>query len=302
MSISGSRSESVNRRFSKSGPHAAYKGFLFVVPILALFALFKFYPIVKAILVSLTDASPLSDEQNFVGLDNYVALTQDSQFLRALRVTAYYVSGTVAPLVVLSLGLALLLNQPIKGRAFFRAAIFIPALIPVIVAPILWRFLYHPFGLVNQVISFLGFDPVPWLTTRDAVIPAFIVTSVWRFVPLFAMIYLAGLQSIPQELYQAAEVDGASALQRFRHLTMPLLKPTTLVVMVIGVTLTAKSLVLAFVMTGGGPSGASKVLSLFIFEQGFRFQRLGYASATSIVLLLVIMAVTLASFWLMREQ
>ena len=292
------------RRFvrSQKGPRSAYKGFLFVLPILILFIVFKFYPIFRAILLSFTDASPLNNEQHFIGLENYQRLFQDSQFLRSLRITAYYVVGTVAPLVVLSLLLALLLNQVIRGRGVFRVLILLPALIPIIVVPILWRFLYHPYGLMNEVIGFFGMQPISWLTTRAAVIPAFIIATDWRFVPLFSIIYLAGLQSIPEQLYDAARIDGASAIQRFRYITLPLLRPTIVVVIVVAVTLTAKSLVLALVMTGGSPDGASRVLSLFIFEQGFRLQRIGYASAASMVLLVIIVMFTIINLRLFRED
>jgi ABC-type sugar transport system permease subunit len=290
----------LRRRFR--GPHANYWGFLFVLPILLFFIVFKFWPILQAFWLSFTDANLVGDQENFIGLENYSKLMQDSQFLRSLRITGYYVFGTVIPLTVLSLGLAVLLNQKIKGKGFFRVMLFLPALVPIIVVPILWRFLYHPYGLVNEVVKVFGFEPISWLTSEAAVIPAFIIATEWRFVPLFMVIYLAGLQGIPEELYDAARVDGASTWQRFRRVTLPLLRPTIVVVVVMSVTMTAKSLVLSLVMTGGNPNGASRLLSLFIFEQGFRNQRIGYASAASIVLLLIIIAFAAINLRLSRES
>lgn len=289
-------------RRSWLGPRQPYWGLLFVLPILVLFVVFKFLPILRAAYLSFTEYNPLERVETFVGFDNYVTLVGDAAFLNSLRVTMTYVVGTVTPLVVLSLGLALLLNQKIRARGLFRVLIFLPAVIPIIVVPILWRFMYHPFGLVNTGIELFGFEGVNWLQSKDAVIPGFIIASEWRFVPLFMIIYLAGLQSIPEDLYDAAKVDGASAVQRFVNVTIPLLKPTILVVVVVAVTFTAKTLVLALVMTSGGPDNASRTLSLFIYEMGFRFFRLGYASAASMVLLVIIVVFTLINLRLFRTD
>jgi ABC-type sugar transport system permease subunit len=289
-------------RRSWLGPRQPYWGLLFVLPILVLFIVFKFLPILRAGYLSLTEYNPLERVETFVGFSNYTTLVGDAAFLNSLRVTMTYVVGTVTPLVVLSLGLALLLNQKIRGRGLFRVLIFLPAVIPIIVVPILWRFMYHPFGLVNTGIELFGFEGVNWLQSKDAVIPGFIIASEWRFVPLFMIIYLAGLQSIPEDLYDAAKVDGASTVQRFINVTIPLLKPTILVVVVVAVTFTAKTLVLALVMTNGGPDNASRTLSLFIYEMGFRFFRLGYASAAAMVLLVIIVVFTLINLRVFRTD
>jgi ABC-type sugar transport system permease subunit len=274
-------------RTTQGGAGALYKGFLFTVPILLIFIVFKFFPIGQALWTSLTDASPLNPNPSFVGIKNYESLINDSQFWRSLRITLYYVLGTVAPLMIVSLGLALMLNQAFRGRSLYRLLLFLPSLVPWIVVPILWRFLFHPYGLANEMLGWVGIEPVSWLTTKVAVIPAFIIATEWRFVPLFMVVYLAGLQSISQEMYDAATVDGASVPRRFRSITLPLLKPTILVVLVMATTMTIRNLVLALVMTGGGPDDASTILPLFIFEQGFRLQRLGYANAASVVLLAI---------------
>jgi ABC-type sugar transport system permease subunit len=292
----------IRARRSWLGPREPWWGLLFVLPILILFIVFKFLPILRAGYLSFTEYNPLDRIETFVGIENYVGLAGDAQFLNSLRVTLTYVIGTVTPLVVISLGLAILLNQKIRLRGVFRALIFLPAVIPIIVVPILWRFMYHPFGLVNTGFDLFGFEGVNWLQSKDAVIPGFIIASEWRFVPLFMIIYLAGLQAIPEDLYDAAKVDGASAVQRFRHVTIPMLKPTILVVVVVAVTFTAKTLVLALVMTNGGPDNASRTLSLFIYEMGFRFFRLGYASAASMILLALIVVFTLINMRVFRTD
>jgi ABC-type sugar transport system permease subunit len=285
------------------GPSQPYWGFLFVLPILVLFVAFKFWPIVFAIWLSFTNTSTVARTSDFVGLTNYVALASDPQFLRALTVTAYYVFGTLVPVVVISLAIALLLNQQIRARGLFRVVLFFPAIIPIIVVPILWQFLFHPYGLMNTaVVETFGFQPVNWLTSTTAVIPAFIIATSWRLIPLSVVIFLAGLQAIPEELYEAATVDGASTLQRFRSITWPRLKPTTLVVVVFATTLAAKNLVLMLIMTNGGPDSASRTLSLFIYQMGFRFSRFGYASAGAIVLLLILMLLTAMNMRLFRDE
>jgi ABC-type sugar transport system permease subunit len=285
------------------GPSQPYWGFLFVLPILVLFVAFKFWPILYAIWLSFTNTSSVSHTSDFVGLANYAALVRDPQFLRALTVTGYYVFGTLLPVVFFSLAIALLLNQKIKGRGLFRVMLFFPAIIPIIVVPILWQFLFHPYGLVNTaVIEPLGFGSINWLTSSDAVIPAFIIATSWRIIPLCIVIFLAGLQGIPEELYEAATVDGASTPQRFRYVTIPRLKPTILVVVIFAMTLTAKNLVLMLIMTNGGPDNASRTLSLFIYQMGFRFSRFGYASAGAIVLLLILITLTALNLRIFRTE
>ena len=182
----------------------------------------------------------------------------------------------------------------------FRTAIFLPVIVPIIVVPILWRFLFHPYGLVNEGLALFGIAGPNWLSDVDTVVWALIIPTDWRFIPLYALIYMAGLQSIPEDFYDAAKVDGASTIQRFRWITLPLLKPTTVVVLIASVTFTARSIVLPLVITEGGPNNASTTISLFIYQTGFAFFRLGYASAASVVLLLLVVTFTIACLRLFR--
>lgn len=284
------------------GPEQNYWGFLFVLPILSLFAVFKFQPILRAVFLSFTDANPFDPNVNIVGLGNYQQLLADEQFINSVGVTAYYVVGAVVPIVVLSLGLALLLNEKLRGMRIFRVLTFFPAIIPIIVVPILWQFLFHPYGLVNVGLESVGVEPVSWLHDKGAVIPAFIIATDWRLVPLFSIIFLAGLQGIPDDLYDASKVDGASPFQRFRFVVLPLLRPIVLVVVVISTLFCARSFVIAFVLTGGGPDNASQTLSVFIYRTAFQFFRVGYASAASMVLLLIMIGVTLLNLRLLRSD
>jgi ABC-type sugar transport system permease subunit len=284
------------------GPRQPYWGLLLVVPILVFFIVFKFWPMFRALRLSLYDASPLSQVEEFIGTQNFLDLATDPLFHRALLTTASYVIGTVAPLMVLSLALAILLHAGLRGTWLFRTLIFLPVIVPIIVVPILWRFLFHPYGLVNEGLALFGIPGPNWLSDADVVVLALIIPTDWRFIPLYALIYLAGLQSIPEEFYDAAKVDGASKVQRFRWITLPLLKPTTVVVLIASVTFTAKSIVLPLVMTEGGPNNASTTLSLFIYQTGFNFFNLGYASAASIVLLAIVVGFTVISLRLFRTE
>lgn len=294
----------LGRRFRQTwlGPRRPYWGLLFVLPILGFLIVFKFWPMVRAIRLSFFEASPASRTETYVGLDNYTTLASDPLFLKALGVTTSYVVGTVAPLMVLSLLLALLLNQKLRGVSLFRSLIFLPAIVPVIIVPILWRVLFHPYGLANEAMILLRLPVMNWLQDPGAVIWALIIPTEWRFVPLYMIIYLAGLQSIPEDLYDAAKVDGASIIQRFQSITLPLLKPTILVVLIASVTFTAKTIVLPLVMTTGGPNNASTTLSLFIYQTGFAFFNLGYASAASIILLVIVVAFTVINLRAFRTD
>src|SRR5256712_6224581 len=204
------------------GPSQPFWGFLFVLPILTLFAAFKFWPVLYAIWLSFTNTSPVSHTSDFVGLANYVSLTRDPQFARALTITGYYVFGTVLPVVIISLAIALLLNQKIKGRGLFRVMLFFPAIIPIIVVPILWQFLFHPYGLVNTaLVPPLGFEPLNLLTSTGPGMPAFINFTSLRIGPLCVVIFLAGLLSFPSDLYEAAKVRLAAMLHPIRYVRIP---------------------------------------------------------------------------------
>lgn len=291
-------------RFRRSwlGPRQPYWGLLFVLPILAFFIVFKFWQMARAFRLSFFDADPISRVETFIGAENYLDLAGDPIFLRSLWTTATYVIGSVIPIMVLSLFLALLLNQGLRGTSLFRALIFLPAIVPIIIVPILWRVLFHPFGLVNEGLGLLGVAGPSWINDSAAVIWTLIIPTDWRFVPLYMLIYLAGLTSIPEDLYDAAKVDGASIVQRFRWLTLPLLRPTILVVLIAAVAFTSKSLVLPLVLTQGGPNNASAPLSYFIYQHGFINLNLGYASAASMVLLAIVVVFTVINLRLFRTD
>ncbi len=284
------------------GPTQPWWGFAFTAPVLVLLVCFKFWPMAYAAGLSLTNANLTERIWRFTGVQNYARLTRDTVFVGALATTGRYVGATVAIAMVLGLAVAVLLNQKVPARGLFRTLIFLPAVVPIIVVPILWQFLYHPYGLVNIALRSLGLHPVNWLLSPQGAVGALVLATAWRLTPLCMVIYLAGLQSIPGELYEAAAIDGAGAPRRFRSITLPMLKPTLLVVVVFAITLTVQNFVLALVMTGGGPDNASTTLSLFVYQRGFLGFQMGSASAAAIVMLLIIVAFTILSLRAFRTD
>jgi multiple sugar transport system permease protein len=268
---------------------------------LVLLATFKVVPALEALWLSLTRYDLLTPPR-YVGFQNYLTLLQDPLFHRSVAATVYYVVGTSVPIWFLSLGLALLVDAALPARGFLRLLFFAPAILPLVAHASVWRFMLHPYGLLNTGLEALGFPPVDWLGSARAVIPGLIVASDWRLVPYFMLLYLAGLQDIPEQYAEAAALDGASAWQRFRFVTLPALRPTILLVVVSSVILTSKAFTGVLMLSGGGPDDASRVLPLFIYQTGLQFLKLGLASAASVLLLLGTLAFLLVQLRLFRDD
>ena len=275
-------------------------GYGFLLPMLALLVLFKFAPMTLALYLSLTEYDLLGPPR-LVGLRNYVTLAHEPLFFQSLWVTVYYVFGTCVPLWVLSLALALVFSSAIPARGVLQLVYFLPAVVPLVVHGVAWRFVLHPYGLLNASLRALGLPAVDWLADSRAVVPGLILASEWRLVPYFMILYLAGLRAIPKEYHEAASIDGASAIQRFRHVTLPLLRPTIALVVVVSTLLTSKAFTSVLFISNGGPDGASRVLSLFIHQTGFQYLKMGLASAASVVFLLSILVFTLVQLRLFRD-
>jgi len=285
---------------SAEARHQAW-GYLFLAPMFVLLAVFKFIPMLQALYLSLTSYDLLSPPR-FVGLRNYVFLLEDPLFHQSVGVTAYYVFGTCVLLWFLSLAMALVFNAPLPAKNVLRTMYFMPAIVPVVVYAVIWLFMFHPYGLLNVALHTLGLPAVHWLSDTRAVMPGFILAALWRFVPYFMIIYLAGLQSIPHEYYEAAAIDGAAGVNAFRFITLPLLRPTVLLVIVVSIIFMSKVFTNVLIITAGGPDGATRVLSLFIYQTGFQFFKMGLASAASIFLLFGTMAFTLLQLRLFGED
>lgn len=276
-------------------------GYAFLLPMFLLLVVFKLIPMIQAFRLSLTNYDMLTAPR-FVGLSNYTYLMRDPLFHQSVGATLYYVLGTCVPLWFLSLGLALVFNTRLPAKNLLRMAYFMPAVMPVVVYAVIWQFMFHPYGLLNVGLGHLGVAPINWLADATAIMPGFIVSSEWRFVPYFMIIFLAGLQGIPQEYHEAAAIDGASTVQRFFAITLPLLRPTILLVVVISIIQMSKVFANVLIISGGGPNGVTRVLPLFIYQTGFQFFKMGLACAASIFLLLGVMVFTLAQLRLFRDE
>jgi multiple sugar transport system permease protein len=277
---------------------ARVAGWLFAGPALLVITLFFAVPVLAALALSLTDfdiyALANLDNLRFVGLGNYLALLHNPLFWRALGNTLYFVIVGVPLSIAVSLGAALLLHSRLgRCKPFFRTAFFAPVVTTVVAVAVIWRYLFHTrYGLVNWGLSGLGIDPIDWLGDPHWAMPAIILFAVWKNFGYNMIIFLAGLQSIPEELYEAARIDGASVWRQFASVTLPMLSP---VVMLVGILTIAGYFQLfaePYVMTQGGPLQSTVSVLYFMYEEGFKWWNLGSASAVAFVLFLLIFAVT----------
>jgi ABC-type sugar transport system permease subunit len=278
-------------------------GWSFILPNFLGFALLTLVPMVFGLALSFMDWSPWGDPE-WVGFENFERMFRNSTFWIALWNTTYYAAGHIPLTIVVSLGLALLLNRTLSGLGFFRTAFFLPYVTSLVAVAVVWNMLFNPTsGPINQFLQFVGVtDPPGWTSSTAWAMPAVIVASVWRDMGYYMVLFLAGLQTIPTELYEAARVDGANAWQRFWNITLPGLRPTTFFVLIMCTVASFKVFDLIVVMTDGGPGRATKVLSQLIYEEGIREGRFGLASAISLVLFVLVAGFTVIQFLLQRRQ
>lgn len=277
-------------------------GWAFVLPALLLIGIFFVVPVGGAFLLSFTDFDLYSvgdfSSTRFVGLDNYRVLAASPLFWTALRNTLYFVviGGPLSAAV--SLGAAVLVNaKAVRFRAFFRSAFFAPWVTTLVAMALVWRYIYHPqYGLLNAALGLVGVGPVDWLGSTTWAMPSLILLSVWKNFGYNMLVFLAGLQSIPEELYEAAALDGAGPWRRFRHVTLPMLGPTFVFVGVVTMIASFQVFSEPYVMTQGGPLKSTLTLVLFMYEQGFRWWRLGYSAAIAVVLFGLTLVGTLIQF------
>ena len=266
-------------------------GMAFVAPTIAYFLVFKYGPMLWAMGLSFTSYDMMKPPR-WVGLENYASIVRDPIFRAALLNTLVYIAGSTVFITLMALGLALAINTRGRGRRVCMSGMFLTNIMPILAVCLVWRFLFHPHGLVNQLLRPLGFGRIDWLTDSTLAMPAIILVTVWRFAPYFMVVFLAGLLAIPPEYYEAAEIDGANVLRRFRHLTLPLLMPVTFFVIVVAALLSARIFLMPFIITGGGPGNATRVLSMLIYETGFSYMKMGRAAAISVVLFAIVMVLT----------
>jgi len=268
---------------------------IFLAPALLLLGVFVLYPLLYLAYLSLTAGHLTLAGVRWVGLNNYFRLFQNPDFWQILGNTFYFTLGTVIPSVVLPLGLAVLLDRTFVGRGILRSIYFLPSVVSIVAAGLGWRWLFQPDGAVNGL---LNLNPSPaWFNDTMLAMPVLILLSIWKQLGFNMVVFLAGLQAIPQNRYEAAELDGAGAWQKFRYITLPGLRPTTVFVIISTVIFTFRGFEQVFVVTGGGPLNATNILVYYVYEQAFGMFDFGYAAAAAMVLLVVVLALV---YWQLK--
>lgn len=276
--------------------------YLFLLPSFALLIVFSFIPFFQGLYFSLTDY-PLLQSPRFIGLDNFARLFRDPLFMASLTNTLVYMTATVVLRVVLGLLLAVALNSKLRGRVAFRAIFYLPVIAPLVTVSVIWRIIFDTYsGILNAGLDLFGIAPIPWLTSTAWAMPAVIIMSVWKTFGWNIVIFLAGLQGIPQQLYEAASIDGASKFRTFIHITLPLLKPTILLAVVTSTISASQVFDQVYVMTGGGPGYSTMTLGQMVYTAGFQNYEMGYASAVSVILLLISLILTLVQFRFLGQE
>jgi multiple sugar transport system permease protein len=271
-------------------------GYLCISPFLLGLLFFSAGPMLYSIYLAMTEYDVASAPQ-FIGLGNFIELADDPLFWKSLRITTIYTLAAVPLGIVVGLGLAQLLNQGVRGIALWRTVYYMPSVVAGVAVSMMWVWLLNPeFGIVNHLLALVGIDGPGWLTDPDWALWTLIAMSVWGAGGSM-VIYLAGLQGIPNHLYEAANIDGANAWQRVRYVTIPLITPVIFLQLILGIIGTFQIFTNAFIMTNGGPANSTLFYVLYLYKRGFERFELGYAAAMAWVLFALVMALTLVVFW-----
>ncbi len=271
--------------------------YLFIAPVVLLFGLFRVIPSIQTLLYSFYRVELLRHQFTFIGLENFRAMLTDEIFQRATANTLIYVATIVPISAALGLLLAVLFNAQFRGKEVLKAIYFSPMVTSTVAAAMVWWWLYNPqFGLFNVLLRLVHIPDQPWLMSSRMALPSIIIFSIWKTLGYNMIIYLAGLQAIPQQFYEAATIDGASPVKRFWRISVPLLAPTTTFILIYNSILAFQVFDQVFVLTGGGPANATNVVVLELYRQAYKRFNFGYASAEAMVLFVFILGVTVLQY------
>ncbi|MET8978939.1 sugar ABC transporter permease [Streptomyces sp. NPDC004539] len=276
-------------------------GYLFVLPQLVGVAVFVLLPVGMAIWYSLHDRNVFTGEQTFVGADNYAALADDPQLPKVLLATLLFCGGVVVVNIALGLLIAVLLNRKFRGVTVFRTLFFSPVVVSVVAWTLVWGFLLQDNGGINGLLGTVGIDGPNWLQEGDTAMVSVILTQVVRSVGVNMVLFLAALQGVPRELYEAARIDGANSRTVFTRVTLPMISPTVLLTVIVTIVGALQSFAQIAVLTGGGPGLSTTVLVYYVFQQTFEFNDIGYGSTLALMLLSFVMLLTLLQWQLRRK-
>jgi len=285
---------------SRASRRALGRGLLFVAPWIIGFLAFTLYPFIMTFYYSFTKFDIVSSPK-FIGLDNYRALFHDHTFWHALYNTAYYTVLEVPFSTILAIGIAMLLNMRVRGVKVYRVIFFLPSVVPLVAGAILWLWLFNPtFGIVNSILNSIGIHGPGWMFSVAWSKPTFVLLGLWGIgTPM--VIYLAALQGVPREMYEVAALEGASAWQRTRNITLPMISPAILFNVVLGLVACLQYFAQAYIITSGGPDNSTMFYALYLYYQAFRYLHLGFASAMAWILFVVVVALTLLLFRLSKR-
>ncbi len=286
-------------RIRKNRWHYAY---LFISPILILFGLFRVYPSVQTLVFSFFEINIVAKTYEWVGFENFALLLEESDFLKAIANTFTYTFYIVVFSVFIGLVLASMFTSRMKLAGLFKAVYFVPFITATVAAAVVWSYLYDPkFGLFNMILKLMGLPGRHWLTSSGEALSSIIIFSIWKYLGYNMVIFIAGLQNIPDTYYEAATIDGTGPLAQFFYITIPLLAPTIVFAVIYNSILSLKVFDQVFVLTAGGPAKASTVVVLELYEMAFLHYRFGYAASMAFVLFLLIMVVTLLQYLVGRK-
>lgn len=283
----------------KTTSTAAY---FFLAPALSAIFIFFFIPVIAAFIISFTDFDIYTlgnfSTLRFIGFDNYIKLFKDDLFWTALGNTFYFVVVAGPLSIAVSLIAAFMVNSKlVKFKSLFRLSYFLPVVTTLVAVAIVWRFIYHPnFGILNFLLSIVGINPIDWLGDPTWAMPSIILLAVWKNFGYNMIIFIAGLQNIPEELYEAADIEGVSAFQKFKHITLPMLAPTTIFVSIITMIGYFQLFAEPYVMTQGGPLNKTLSIVQYMYQEGFRWWNMGYSASIAFVLFIIIFIGTLIQF------
>ena len=266
---------------------------LLLLPTIFILLALTIYPLIYSVIAMLHTVNIRTGERTFVGPGNFIQMAKDPFFWNALKNTAIYTFSAVSVEFVIGLSLALFLSTRIIGRNVFRSLILAPMMLPPIVVAVIFKIIYIPdFGIINWFLALFGIKGIIWEASADTALISLILVDVWEWTPFMFLILLAGLQAIPLDPYEAAEVDGATRFQIFRDITFPMLRPAVLIALLLRIMDTLRIFDQIFIMTGGGPANATETMSIYIYRHGFRFTNIGYATAMSFIMLIITIVIS----------
>lgn len=286
-----------HKKMSENKRRQCITGYLFLLPNLLCFLAFVFIPIIMGLVISFTDYNGFN-KFNFVGFQNYLTMFKDEYFKISITNNFIYTLVTVPATVILALLLAAALNTGLKGAGILRTLYFFPNISSMVAVGIVWGLMFNPSkGLINGVLGYMGIENLPkWLASSQTALLSVMIVAVWKQVGYYMVILLSGMQSIPKSLYESAELDGANTVQRFFHVTIPLLSSTLFMVIILLIINSFQVFDLISIMTSGGPGASTNVLVYRIYQEGFLYLRFGFASAEAYFLFLIICVITLIQF------